>query len=45
VHCQVGLRGHIATRLLRQLGRDVRNLDGGYRTWTAGTASRTAAAR
>ena len=45
VHCQVGLRGHIATRLLRQLGRDVRNLDGGYRTWTAGTASRTPAVR
>lgn len=37
VHCQVGLRGHLATRLLTQLGRDVRNLDGGYRTWRAGT--------
>lgn len=37
VHCQVGLRGHIATRLLRQHGRDVRNLDGGYRTWRDGT--------
>ena len=33
VHCQVGLRGHIATRLLVQHGVDVRNLDGGYRTW------------
>lgn len=36
VHCQVGLRGHIATRLLMQHGFSVRNLDGGYRTWRAG---------
>mgnify|MGYP001572878632 CR=1 FL=1 len=40
VHCQVGLRGHIATRLLRQHGIDVRNLDGGYRTWRDATRSR-----
>ncbi|PRB12944.1 FAD-dependent oxidoreductase [Microbacterium sp. MYb62] len=40
VHCQVGLRGHIATRLLRQHGLDVRNLDGGYRTWRDGTPQR-----
>lgn len=33
VHCQVGLRGHVATRLLLQHGRAVQNLDGGYRTW------------
>ena len=33
VHCQVGLRGYIAARLLNQLGKNVRNLDGGYRTW------------
>ncbi|GGI42370.1 NADH dehydrogenase [Cnuibacter physcomitrellae] len=39
VHCQVGQRGHTAARLLTQLGRDVRNLDGGYRTWAAGTAA------
>jgi NADPH-dependent 2,4-dienoyl-CoA reductase/sulfur reductase-like enzyme/rhodanese-related sulfurtransferase len=38
VHCQVGQRGHTAARLLTQLGRDVRNLDGGYRTWLAGTS-------
>lgn len=38
VHCQVGLRGHIATRLLLQHGFDARNLDGGYRTWRDGTA-------
>jgi rhodanese-related sulfurtransferase len=37
VHCQVGQRGHTAARLLTQLGRDVRNLDGGYKTWAAGT--------
>lgn len=39
VHCQVGQRGHTATRLLRQLGYDARNLDGGWRTWDAGTRS------
>ena len=33
VHCQVGLRGYIAARMLTQLGRKARNLDGGYRTW------------
>lgn len=38
VHCQVGQRGHTAARVLRQLGREVRNLDGGYRTWCAGEA-------
>lgn len=38
VHCQVGLRGHLATRILTQHGREVRNLDGGYLTWKAGTA-------
>ncbi|WP_336644818.1 FAD-dependent oxidoreductase [Microbacterium sp. USHLN186] len=36
VHCQVGQRGHTAARLLRQHGRRVRNLDGGYLTWFAG---------
>lgn len=39
VHCQVGLRGHVAARLLAQRGRDVANLDGGYLTWQAGAAS------
>ena len=39
VHCAVGQRGHSAARLLAQLGHDdVRNLDGGIRTW--GTATR-----
>ena len=36
VHCAVGVRGHTAARLLTQHGREVRNLDGGMRTWTAG---------
>ncbi len=36
VTCAVGQRGHTAARLLRQLGRDVANLDGGFRTWAAG---------
>lgn len=36
VTCAVGQRGHTAGRLLGQLGRDVANLDGGYRTWAAG---------
>lgn len=44
VHCQVGQRGHTATRLLRQLGYDAVNLDGGYLTWRDGVAA-TAAAR
>jgi len=39
VHCQVGQRGHTATRLLTQLGHDVKNLDGGYKTWVAGMAT------
>ncbi len=39
VTCAVGLRGHVAARILRQHGfDDVRNLDGGYSTWAAGTA-------
>nr|NLI51042.1 FAD-dependent oxidoreductase [Propionibacterium sp.] len=33
IHCQVGLRGYIAARILAQQGLRVRNLDGGYRTW------------
>ena len=37
VHCQVGARGSVAAQLLRQLGFDVANLDGGYRTWRDGT--------
>ena len=40
VHCAVGQRGHTAARVLAHTGREVRNLDGGYRTWLAGTATR-----
>lgn len=40
VHCAVGQRGHTAARLLRQHGRSVRNLDGGYKTWAAGRSTR-----
>ena len=44
VHCAVGLRGHTAARILSQAGwSDVRNLDGGYRTWHAGIRSRVPA--
>lgn len=39
VHCQVGLRGHVAARLLSQHARHVANLDGGYATWLAGRAA------
>lgn len=35
VSCQVGLRGHVAARVLAGRGRRVRNLDGGYLTWVA----------
>ncbi|MFK4729400.1 FAD-dependent oxidoreductase [Agromyces mediolanus] len=43
VYCQVGQRGHTAARLLMQHGVDARNLDGGYRTWSAGSAAAVAA--
>jgi NADPH-dependent 2,4-dienoyl-CoA reductase/sulfur reductase-like enzyme/rhodanese-related sulfurtransferase len=39
LYCQVGQRGHTATALLAGLGRRAANLDGGYRTWRAGTAA------
>lgn len=39
VYCAVGQRGNVAARLLSQLGHDdVRNLDGGYRTWQPATS-------
>ena len=40
VHCAVGQRGHIAAQLLQAHGFQVRNLDGGYKTWAAGTQAR-----
>ena len=33
VNCQVGLRGHTGSMLLRELGFNAVNLDGGYLTW------------
>ncbi len=33
VICQVGQRGHVATRLLRDAGYNAKNLSGGYQTW------------
>lgn len=33
VSCQVGLRGYLAERILKQNGFRVRNLSGGYLTW------------
>jgi rhodanese-related sulfurtransferase len=33
VYCEVGQRGHTATALMRELGIQARNLDGGYQTW------------
>jgi NADPH-dependent 2,4-dienoyl-CoA reductase/sulfur reductase-like enzyme/rhodanese-related sulfurtransferase len=35
VYCEAGQRGHTATALLQEMGVRTRNLDGGYRTWTA----------
>ena len=43
VYCQVGQRGHVATQLLSRWGYDVRNLDGGYATWSHSPAHRGAA--
>ena len=31
--CQVGLRGYVAERILKQIGFDAANLSGGYLTW------------
>lgn len=39
VSCAVGLRGYLAARILMQHGfRQVFNLSGGYKTWSAATA-------
>ena len=40
VYCEVGQRGHTATALMHELGVTARNLDGGYKTWTAWARSR-----
>lgn len=41
LHCGVGQRAHTAVRLLGQLGRPARNLDGGIETWKAGMSVRS----
>ncbi|MZQ87189.1 CoA-disulfide reductase [Paenibacillus sp. 5J-6] len=35
VSCQVGLRGYLAARILKQYGYQVRNVDGGYKTYSS----------
>jgi len=40
VTCQVGQRGHAATRLLREMGYEAVNLDGGYLTWSNSPAGK-----
>jgi NADPH-dependent 2,4-dienoyl-CoA reductase/sulfur reductase-like enzyme/rhodanese-related sulfurtransferase len=40
VTCQVGVRGHSASLLLKDLGFNVLNLDGGYKTWVHSPAAR-----
>ena len=40
VSCAVGLRGYIGSRILMAQGfKDVKNLDGGYKTYSAATAT------
>ena len=39
VACQVGLRGHVACRMLSQSGFRVRNLSGGFKTYQMSVAS------
>lgn len=39
VHCQVGQRGHTAALLLKELGFNPVNLDGGYLTWSNSPAA------
>lgn len=39
IYCQIGLRGYLAHRILRQSGFDnVVNLSGGFKTWDVATA-------
>jgi rhodanese-related sulfurtransferase len=43
IHCQVGQRGHTAALLLKELGFNAVNLDGGYLTWSNSPAALTTA--
>lgn len=39
IYCQIGLRGYLASKILLQRGyKDVRNLSGGYKTYSVATA-------
>jgi len=40
ITCQVGQRGHAATRLLKEMGYEATNLDGGYLTWSNSPANK-----
>ena len=40
ITCQVGQRGHAATRLLKEMGYEAINLDGGYLTWSNSPANK-----
>jgi len=39
VNCQVGQRGHTAAMLLKELGFNPVNLDGGYLSWSNSPAA------
>lgn len=39
VYCAVGQRGHVAAQILKAAGANVRNLDGGFITWSQGTSA------
>lgn len=41
VFCQVGQRGYFATRILKQLGFDVLNLNGGFKTYSHATGKQS----
>jgi rhodanese-related sulfurtransferase len=41
VTCQVGQRGHTASLLLKELGFNAVNLDGGYLLWSNSPASKS----
>ena len=42
VFCQVGLRGYLAYRILKQSGfTDVRNLTGGFKTYSLATGKQS----
>jgi rhodanese-related sulfurtransferase len=45
LYCQVGQRAYYATRMLMQLGHDVRNLSGGYMTFAMVTGARGGSGR